>query len=617
MTKVRFEPFSVEIALNPGEDLLSAARRQGVSIRAVCGGSGTCGACRVQILEGRVGPPTIIDQQHLPADQLQQGWRLACQYSPHNPVVARVPHINFDGLYKANLGLDTTIASLTLNPNLIRLLTSIPEPSLEDNRSDASRLLAMVNSHGYTCQNVDLFALQQLPHVVRDGKGAIDVWIRSNRVIAIQPAVKTGQGPYGIAYDIGTTTIAAYLVDLMSGKVLAASSAANAQADFGNDVMSRLAAARKGHLQALQARVISVMNGLADRLCKEENIDTRQIADSTAVGNTSMTHLLLGVDPTYLGLAPYIPVFQDGIDVLASALGLNFHPAASLFILPNIGGFVGADTVGAVIASDMDRSPIVQLLMDIGTNAELVLGSRDGVVACSTAAGPAFEGACITNGMRAGPGAIDCVDWIDGSLQVHAIQDVRPLGLAGSGLVSIAAALRRAGLMDANGLLSRQQLMSKPWFKIEGGQGVIELAPASQSGSRRRIILKEEDLVQLQLARAAMACGLSILLEEMNLRIDDIEGVLLAGAFGNYMRKEDAAAIGLFPPALLSRARGIGNAAGAGALRALVNINERQRAKDVAVSIRYIELSARPDFSQRYLESLSYPPVNMEDTLRI
>jgi uncharacterized 2Fe-2S/4Fe-4S cluster protein (DUF4445 family) len=255
------------------------------------------------------------------------------------------------------------------------------------------------------------------------------------------------------------------------------------------------------------------------------------------------------------------------------------------------------------------------LRLDIGTNAEIVLGSRHGLTACATAAGPAFEGACISHGMPASPGAIDRVWWQKEKPTIHTIGDSQARGLAGSGLVSAAAALRQAGLLDGNGLLDRAGLMNKGWFSLETGQGTIELASREESATSKPILLTEEDLAQLQLARAAMAAGLQILLAESELNLEQIDGVLLAGAFGNYMDHDDAAIVGLFPPSLRDKAHGIGNAAGAGAVRALVNLDERSRAQEIADSVRYIELSARPDFNQRFVACLALPelPKRMDD----
>ncbi len=607
MTTIRFEPNGVVIETYSKETVLDAARRAGVRIHATCGGEGRCGRCQVRIDDGAMPPAGRSEQVKLTGVELEAGWRLACQFSPPSSLVVHVPHITFDGLFKSALGVADTLEGVELKPAVIRQRVELDRPTLQDNRSDAARLLDALAGNDCICERIHIQALRQLPWAIRQAEGQAEVWVRGSEVIGVYPQTGTIQGPFGLAYDVGTTTVAAYLVDLTSGALLGASSAGNTQAEFGADVMTRIDQAGRGRLDLLQARVVEVMNGLASRLCQAAAVEPAAIADITAVGNTCMTHLLLGVLPTHLGLAPYVPAFLQGVSVAASTLGLRAHPAAELVLLPNIGGFVGADTVGMMLASGIDESEETLLLLDIGTNAEIVLGSRQGMIATSTAAGPAFEGACITHGMPAAPGAISHVTWRQEDLHIQTIDDEKARGLAGSGLVSAAAALRQAGLLDANGLLNRERLAAWHWFSQETGQGTIELASREQSATSRPVLLTEEDLAQLQLARAAMAAGLAILFEESGLSVGQIDGVLLAGAFGNYMDHDDAAVIGLFPPTLRGKARGIGNAAGAGAVRALVNVDERARARQLAAATRYVELSARADFNHHFVASLPFP----------
>ncbi len=606
MKTIRFEPNGVETVLHVGETVLDAARRAGIPISAVCGGLGHCGQCLAQVVQGKNGAVSDDERIMLTGEELREGWRLACQMTPEASLVVQAPYVTFDGLFKSSLGMQDVPQDLPLQPAVIRMRLNLQPPTLEDNRSDAVRLLAELGAAGYENCRFHILALRDLPGAIRGGGWRVEVWLRQSEIIAVHPAGEAPVIPYGLAYDIGTTTVAAYLVALTSGEVVGISSAGNTQDDFGSDVMSRIAAAGQGHLGALQNRVVEVMNGLAARLCEDARITPERITDVTVVGNACMAHLLLGVPPTHLGLAPYVPAFNADTTVPADILGLNAHPAATVTVLPNIGGFVGSDTVGAVLASGIDQSEEVCLLLDIGTNAEVVLGSKEGLIACSTAAGPAFEGACIADGMRAEPGAIDRVSLVSGSLRAHTISDRPARGLAGSGLVSIAATLLKAGLLDRQGFLKRDALAQYPWFRQQG-QGLIELASDDDAAAQRPVYLREEDISQLQLARAAMMAGLDFLLEEMQLTVDAIERVLLAGAFGNYMDRDDAAVVGLFPSQLAACAEGIGNAAGAGAIRALVNVNERQRARMVAKATRYVELSARADFNDRFVKHLPFP----------
>lgn len=607
MHSIRFEPQGVVTETRPEESLLEIARRSGVMIYATCGGAGRCGRCQVKIEGGLAGVECEREREQFTKEELAAGWRLACQLLPERSFVAQVPHLHFDGLFKSGLGVAETLEGLTLKPAVTRLRLQLTPPTLEDNRSDEARLLSALSSAEQDVDRMAVSALRQLPLALRHAGGRIEVWTRRDEVIAVYPPDSAPEGPYGLAFDLGTTTVAAYLVNLNDGELVGVSSAANTQAEYGADVMTRIDQAGTGHLDSLQTRMIEVMNGLAVRLVEEAGLEVSAIADITAVGNTCMLHLLLGVLPTHLGLAPYVAAFTHEVTIPARDLGLKAHQAAQLTVLPSIGGFVGADTVGAILASEQDRSEEILLTLDIGTNAEIVLGSRHGLTACATAAGPAFEGACITHGMLASQGAIDRVWWQDEGLAIHTIDESQARGLAGSGLVSAAAAMRRAGLLDNDGLLDRANLTDREWFSLETGQGTIELASAEASATNRPILLTEEDLAQLQLARAAMAAGLQILLAESGLELEQIDGILLAGAFGNYMDHDDAAVVGLFPPSLRQKARGIGNAAGAGAVRALVNIDERSRAREIADSVRYIELSARADFGPRFVACLPLP----------
>lgn len=607
MKSIRFEPQGVVTKIGPEETLLDIARRAGVMIYATCGGVGRCGRCQVKIDGSSSLPENQKDQEQFSREELADGWRLACQLVPGRSLVVQVPHLHFDGLFKSSLGVAETLEGVALKPAVTRLRLQLAPATLEDNRSDAARLFSELSTAEREVDRMAVSALRQLPGALRQAGGRVEVWIRGEEVIAVYPTTSAPEGPYGLAFDLGTTTVAAYLVNLNDGTLVGISSAANTQAEYGADVMTRIDQAGKGNLPLLQARIVQVMNGLAVRLIEEAGLETAAIADITAVGNTCMLHLLMGVLPTHLGLAPYVPAFTHRVTIMARDLGLQAHNEAQLTILPGIGGFVGADTVGAILAAEQDRSEKIMLMLDIGTNAEIVLGSSHGLTACATAAGPAFEGACITHGVPASPGAIDRVWWQKEKPTIHTIGESQARGLAGSGLVSAAAALRQAGLLNSSGLLDRAGLMDQDWFSLESGQGTIELVSREDSATSRPVLLTEEDLAQLQLARAAMAAGLQILLAESGLKLEQIEGVLLAGAFGNYMNHDDAAIVGLFPPSLRDKARGIGNAAGAGAVRALVNLDERSRAQEIANSVRYIELSARPDFNERFVACLSLP----------
>jgi uncharacterized 2Fe-2S/4Fe-4S cluster protein (DUF4445 family) len=434
-------------------------------------------------------------------------------------------------------------------------------------------------------------------------------------LLAVEPG-DTSENTYGLAVDVGTTTVVAYLCHLPSGKCVTIASDLNSQAQYGDDVISRIQVANSAGdgLAALSRAVVTVINGLVERTCREAGISEDAIYELTVVGNTCMGHLFLGVPPDGLGSLPFVQAFRSGRAVRAADLDIRVHPEALVYLVPNIGGFVGADAVGVILAGELDRSDRLRVAVDIGTNGEIVVARNGELHAASTAAGPAFEGARISQGTRAALGAIDRVQ-INDDVICHVIGEVAPRGLCGSGLVDAVAEVVRLGIVTETGrMLSRQEVSGLP-EKVarrlvgNGSDVRFVLARPDEASGGEGIALTGRDVRETQLAKAALYGGMELLLEELDARPDDIEELLLAGAFGNYIGRESAVGIGLIPALPADRIRSIGNAAGVGARLVLCSTEERRRAEEIARRVQHVDLSERKGFYDRFADAMMLRPL--------
>jgi uncharacterized 2Fe-2S/4Fe-4S cluster protein (DUF4445 family) len=432
------------------------------------------------------------------------------------------------------------------------------------------------------------------------------------RLVSITPAAER-DGIFGAAVDIGTTTVVGYLFDLSTGEYLASAASYNPQAQHGADVISRINFALTEHdgLAQLQAEAISVINEVIQRAAAQVQVDTRHIFEVTLVGNTCMHHLVLGLDPAHLGASPYVPVVDESVDVEARDLGLEVNPSANVHFLPVIAGFVGADTVGVILAAELVGQPRPVLAVDIGTNGEVALWSGSELFVASCAAGPAFEGAQIQHGMRAGPGAIERVDVQDGDLVIHTIGGLSAVGICGSGLFDAVAALLDLGLLDVTGRYAQEGTVTGRAAGRLEGEGTarrVELAHAGETADRTPVLLTQPDIRKVQLAKGAVRAAVELLIRRAGLVPEDLSEVLLAGAFGNYVNPRSALRIGLLPTVLEpERVRGVGNAAGAGAVLALLSIDERRRAEEIAAQAIHVELFSSPEFQDVFADAMLFP----------
>lgn len=607
---ITFLPEGNKIPLNDGKTLKDAITEGGLHFDFPCGGKGTCGKCRVKIIN-QIIPPTREDQKFLDEKDIAQGVRLACHTAIHGDLT-----VQFDNDEVAhNILLASEPIAFGIDPLIVKSYVKIDEPSMMNQRSDWTRLKEALGKMGRSCQDlrVSLPILHDLPELMRSVDYRLTVITEERTVLGIERH-DTKAMLLGVALDIGTTTIVGYLLDLYTGKELAVASSLNPQVKFGADVISRIAAANKSakDLKSLQAAVVSRIDTLMGEMAGKAGVTREDIYAVTVAGNTCMSHLFLGINPKYLAVTPYVAVTGEAVVVKAIDLHIHINPAGQVFVLPNIAGFVGGDTVAVVLATGMDQSTDIRLAIDIGTNGEIVLGSKERLIACSAAAGPAFEGAHISSGMRGAQGAIDHVE-LGERLAYSVIGDTKPQGICGSGLLDAAAGLIELGIINKRGkILSPPEvtnLPAEPFLRhiVEfDGANAFLLVPEVDTAHGRPIMVTQEDIVSIQLAKGAIAAGVNVLIETLGIGVTDIKEVLLAGAFGNYMAPRSACIVGLIPPELAGRTKAVGNAAGLGAKIALLSRKELDRTNSIAGLVQYVELAAHQGFSGIFAKNMRF-----------
>ncbi|MHB9023886.1 MAG: ASKHA domain-containing protein [Armatimonadota bacterium] len=603
---VSFAPDGVTIQVAPGTTILQAARKAGVHIDAPCGEHGRCGKCRVRILDGHDGELHPEELLLLKPQEIDNGVRLSCLTQVFGPLSVEVPESSRNlAQRKATAELRRAI---TPAPFTRKVCVTVPASSLTggDLRDDLDRLREAL----LLPVIADLGAARDLHPALVAGEQTVTAVLAGDHLIAVE-AGDTRAAHYGLALDIGTTTLVGYLLDLRTGKEVAVSSQPNPQAGYGADVISRIqyVQGNPAHLETLRQSVTKAINAILTKVAADAGIDHTRIYEMVVVGNTCMSHLFLGIDPLPLGHAPYTPVITDAMIVRATDLGLHLHPCGCVRTLPNIAGFVGADTVGVLAASDLKQLRGLNVAVDIGTNAEVMAAMDGHIIACSTAAGPAFEGAKISHGMRAQPGAIDGVT-IGQDLFVHTIGDKPAMGICGSGVIDAIGELRRVGMLESTGrLLDADEIPDVPPALrdrlIEDG---IVMVRASESGTGHDIVLTRKDIREVQLVKAAIFAGTMTLLDKIGHRPDELDSLIIAGAFGTYITKEHALAIGLIPNIALDKLVFLGNGAGAGAKIALISHEEYTEICANAHGVDYIELAGDPVFADNFMLAMTLAP---------
>ena len=594
MFTIEFEPVGRRGECSGDESLLDGARRLNVDLVSICGGGGVCGRCKVQVISGEVTGQTEDEKEHFTETELAQNYRLACRTFPKSNVRIHIPPESLTAPQRTQVeGLD-----LSIDPDpLIRGLdVKLTPPSLEAPQSDDQNLwAALEKQHGEAAGRIDLKVQQSLSTQLRKEGWSVRVGIRGDEIVALSsPSTRW----LGLAVDIGTTKIAAYLIDLETGKTLASRGFMSPQISYGEDVITRIAAAGKSPENALklQSLLVDGLNETAASLCSGIHSLPEDIADAVIVGNTAIHHLFLRLPVQQLGMSPYVPAVRAALDVKARDLGLNIAPGAYVHLLPNVAGFVGADHVAMLLATRMVESKSVVVAIDIGTNTEICLNYRGRRTSVSCASGPAFEGAHIKYGMRAAPGAIEHVRFSNGKLNIQTIGGESPVGICGSGLLDVVAQMRLNGVLDATGRMVQHSLVRR------GRDGINEFVLAERPGNDA-ITVSQKDVRELQLAKAAIRLGVRALVEAEGLTESQVEQVILAGAFGTYIDVESAVEIGMLPALPLERFQQVGNAAGTGARMALISRGHRGHAREIALSDGYIELGSIPEFHRKFAEA--------------
>lgn len=594
----------------PGISLFNAANWIGLPIDSTCGAKGTCGKCKVRILLGGNGV-TPADRKVFTSAELADGWRLSCRAEAHSDVICEVPRLM--GNPKAALmGFGRHVI---LDPNVHKVALTLPPPTLEDQRSDFVRLCDALTEVGFKVEAA-LPVLRTLPRVLRAADWQVTAVVVGQEIVSVEPG-DTCNRNYGLAFDIGTTTVVGMLLDLNSGAPAAVRSQLNGQAIYGADVIARISHAmlNAGGLAQLHERILYTLNSLIAELLAEANVAPHEVYEVVAAGNATMLHLLLGLDPEAISLLPFIPVVDQSVQVNAAELGLQILPGAQVHLLPHIGAYVGADLVAGLLATGLAQDEGVRLLVDVGTNGEIILGSRARTLATAAPAGPAFEGAQIKDGMRASAGAIEAVVITPDAVQLKVIGDVAPIGLCGSGLVDAVAQLRLSGLLLPSGKFIKPEeavqrfapaIADRLLTEADGARSFV-LAWPQESGSGRPIVLTQRDIRELQFAKGAIAGGIDVVMGELGITADDLVAIYLAGSFGSYINPQSARIIGLVPPVPVERIKAVGNAAGEGAKMALLSFREREIARTLPKIVEYHELSGRGDFNDSFLQVLQFP----------
>lgn len=573
---------SVIADTSKGATVYSLLASQGYRLNAPCGGGGRCGKCRVTI--ANAPEPTEAEKRLLSREDLEAGVRLACVTTARDGMSIRFEQAN---AWQANIATASTSTEYYFQPLVTAKTVTLTEPGLADQRADLDRLAEALGVDGLT---VPVEVLQDLPSSLRQHGWTVTAVLRGNTLIGLNP-----ERLLGVALDIGTTTLAAYLIDLCTGEEVAVCSALNPQKAWGDDVITRADYAKAGGLEALQGALAGEIDAMIGRLCLDAGVCRQNVVHAVVAGNTVMMHLFAGVSPEHIAQAPFVPAFASAMELPAAALGLQIYRHAVVSLLPCVAGYIGADTVAGLLAAGMNEHSEPTLLIDIGTNGEIALAAGGRLYACSAAAGPAFEGAHIRCGMGGVAGAINTVT-VDGGIRFTTIGGRRPKGICGSGLLDLVAGLLDAGAIDDTGRLNRDG--APHWITMDS-EGVVIDGPSG-------IMLTSRDIREVQLAKGAVAAGIEVLLAEAGLCAEDVRQVYLAGGFGSYLDRRSAARIGLIPPVLEGRVAAIGNSAGAGAKAVLLSAVALEEAVWLAKSTRYVELSARADFQQAFMEKMLF-----------
>jgi uncharacterized 2Fe-2S/4Fe-4S cluster protein (DUF4445 family) len=623
---VIFQPSGRRGYIEKGKTLKEASVLLGVDIEGICGEKATCGKCKVRIEEGafekygvqssrdHLSPMSTTENKFLSRQEEHAGFRLACQAHLLDNIVVFVPEESRMG--KQVVRKAAREITIELKPAVRKYYVDLPKATLQDTRGDWERIQTELETvHGLQHLTLDYLALISLQEIVRTGEWSVTVAVWHGReVIKVEPGKR--MQAYGLAVDVGTTTVAGYLSDLTDGKLLATASMMNPQVVYGEDVMSRISytMTHPEGLEQMNTAILDGLNGIVEEAAAIAGINRMDILDMTIVGNTCMHHLFLNIDPRNIGRSPFPPALHHSLDIKVRDIGIRIAPGAYVHVLPIEAGFVGADNVGVLIAETPYLQDSVELIIDIGTNGELVLGNRQKLISSSCATGPAFEGAEIRYGMRAAPGAIEKIvidpqtrdvrfKVIDKEEWNTELAEVGAKGICGSGIIDVVPQLFLAGIIDRTGRFSKE--LDTPRFREVNGEPEFVIAWARETSIGQDIVVCQNDVRAIQLAKGAMYAGAKIMMGALG--VEKIDKVILAGAFGSYIDKVSAALLGLFPDCELDNIYSVGNAAGDGARMALLNIDKRTEADEIARRVEYLELTLEPNFDKIFAQAMWLP----------
>jgi uncharacterized 2Fe-2S/4Fe-4S cluster protein (DUF4445 family) len=598
---IDFEPVGRRAEIAHGETLLDAARAAGVELISICGGKGSCGSCRVRVMSGKLSTRTLAEESYFTSLELEDGYRLACQAKPLTDAKVDVPPESLATTQR--LQVEGQGVKVRGEKSIVPVDLVLEPASLTDLRSDSARLRDAIQEMGYASVFFSPEVLFTHSGFLREQNWRVRAALRNGRVVALLP--KDAQ-ILGLAVDIGTTKIAAYLLDLQSGETLAVRGAMNPQISYGEDVISRIDYSNEHGegREILQDKLVATLNGMIAEMCGEAEVSRAQIVEGVIVGNTAMHHLLAGLPVRQLAMAPYVPAVSEALDLPVASIGLDINPGAFIHLPPNIAGFIGADHVAMVLSTDIWKSGGNVLALDIGTNTEITLVVGGRMLCCSCASGPAFEGAHISDGMRAAPGAIERVQIQNGQPNISTIGEKPPVGICGSGILDAVAELLKDGIIDPRGSFQEGALNVR-----KGMSGVHQefiLTPSEKNGHGKKIVVTRSDINEIQLAKGAIRAGIEILLEEGGISAEDVDEWIIAGAFGTYLDVGSAMAVGMFPALPGERFRQVGNAAGTGAQQMLLSAERRRVADEIPARNEYIELTTHPGFEEIYLKAIFF-----------
>ena len=600
---INFQPIGRRISICHNQSLLEAAQDSGIDIASVCGGVGICNSCKVRLVKGDLSPLTHEELDIFSDFEVESGFRLACQSFPLSDLTIEIPPESLSAPQRLQIEGQSKVQQI--DPVVIPVELDITAPTISDLRSDQSRVKEALIHAGIT-QPVDFMPslLEQLSPILRENQWHITMAMRNHAIVSILPPATP---LLGLAVDVGTTKLAAYLCELATGTILAQVGAMNPQTAFGEDVISRISYTNNhpDGRKLLQSRLMETLNQLINDLCEiatkpDHPITQDQIVEAVVVGNTAMHHLFAGLPVFQLGISPYVPAVSEALEIDASRVGLKIAPGAKIYLPANIAGYVGADHVAMLLATGIWENSKTTIALDIGTNTEISLVHNHQIIACSCASGPAFEGAHIQAGMRAAPGAIERVEVINGELRTQTIDKLAPIGICGSGILDAIACMRQVGALDYRGsLIPEYPAVRKDDHTLE-----FLLIELTQTGTGKDLVITRKDVNEIQLAKGAIRAGIDVLLEVAGIPAETIEEFIIAGAFGTYINVPSAVQIGMFPSLPLNKFKQVGNAAGAGARQMLLSAQQRLLAEDFSRQVKYIELSNYPNFTTIFSRSL-------------